>query len=146
MRRRRARRDVACGDALAIHRDRARRHRRGAPRRVVGDVALLIAAPDDAWIAIEDRCSHAGCAFSEDGGIDGDRVTCDCHGSEFDLRTGRAVVPRSPSRPTIAVTPRSRTPARDLKYGVGLNHLPSGKFAANGAWLAVQVVTHNLAR
>ena len=26
---------------------------------------------------------------------------------------------------------------RDLKYGVGLNHLPSGRFAANGAWLAV---------
>jgi len=35
---------------------------------------------------------------------------------------------------------------RDLKYGVGLNHLPSGKFAANGAWLAVQVIAHNLAR
>ena len=29
---------------------------------------------------------------------------------------------------------------RDLKYGVGLNHLPSGRFAANGAWLAVQVM------
>jgi len=35
---------------------------------------------------------------------------------------------------------------RDLKYGVGLNHLPSGQFAANGAWLAVQVIAHNLAR
>jgi hypothetical protein len=35
---------------------------------------------------------------------------------------------------------------RDLKYGVGLNHLPSGKFAANAAWLAVQVIAHNLAR
>jgi hypothetical protein len=35
---------------------------------------------------------------------------------------------------------------RDLKYGVGLNHLPSGKFAANGAWLAVQIIAHNLAR
>jgi hypothetical protein len=35
---------------------------------------------------------------------------------------------------------------RDLKYGVGLNHLPSGKFAANGAWLAVGVIAHNLAR
>ena len=35
---------------------------------------------------------------------------------------------------------------RDLKYGVGLNHLPSGRFAANCAWLAVQVMTHNLAR
>ena len=43
---------------------------------------------------------------------------------------------------------------RDLKYGVGLNHLPSGRFAANTAWLAVQslprtrygVLAHNLAR
>jgi len=35
---------------------------------------------------------------------------------------------------------------RDLKYGMGLNHLPSGKFKANAAWLAVQVIAHNLAR
>ena len=35
---------------------------------------------------------------------------------------------------------------RDLKYGVGLNHMPSGRFAANAAWLAVQVMAHNLAR
>jgi hypothetical protein len=35
---------------------------------------------------------------------------------------------------------------RDLKHGMGLNHLPSGKFAANAAWLAVQVIAHNLAR
>ena len=35
---------------------------------------------------------------------------------------------------------------RDLKYGVGLNHLPSGRFAANGAWLAIQALAHNLAR
>ncbi len=35
---------------------------------------------------------------------------------------------------------------RDLKYGVGLHHLPSGRFPANAAWLAVQVMTHNLAR
>ena len=33
---------------------------------------------------------------------------------------------------------------RDLKYGMGLNHLPSGRFAANAAWLAVQVIAHNL--
>ena len=35
---------------------------------------------------------------------------------------------------------------RDLKYGVGLNHLPSGRFPANGARLAIQVMAHNLAR
>ena len=31
---------------------------------------------------------------------------------------------------------------RDLKYGVGLNHLPSGCFPANAAWLAVQTMAH----
>jgi hypothetical protein len=35
---------------------------------------------------------------------------------------------------------------RDLKYGVGLNHLPSGRFGANAAWLAINVMAHNLAR
>ena len=42
---------------------------------------------------------------------------------------------------------------RDLKYGVGLNHLPSGRLPANAVWLAVQslprtrygVIAHNLA-
>lgn len=35
---------------------------------------------------------------------------------------------------------------RDLKYGVGLNHLPSGRFGANAAWLALNVMAHNLSR
>ncbi len=35
---------------------------------------------------------------------------------------------------------------RDLKYGVGVNHMPSGKFGANAVWLALNVLAHNLAR
>lgn len=35
---------------------------------------------------------------------------------------------------------------RDLKYGVGLNHLPSGRFGANAAWLALNAMAHNLSR
>lgn len=35
---------------------------------------------------------------------------------------------------------------KELKYGVGLNHLPSGKFGANAAWLALNVIAYNLAR
>jgi len=35
---------------------------------------------------------------------------------------------------------------RDLKYGVGLNHMPSGRFGANAAWLALNVMAHNLSR
>ena len=38
------------------------------------------------------------------------------------------------------------TATRDQKHGVGLNHLPSGRFAANAAWLSAQVMAHNLAR
>jgi hypothetical protein len=34
----------------------------------------------------------------------------------------------------------------DLKHGVGLNHLPSGRFAANAAWLTLNILAHNLAR
>ncbi len=35
---------------------------------------------------------------------------------------------------------------KDLKYGMGLNHFPSGNFAANAAWLWVQALAHNLCR
>jgi hypothetical protein len=33
---------------------------------------------------------------------------------------------------------------KDLKYGVGLNHVPSGRFGAKAAWLTVNVIAHNL--
>jgi hypothetical protein len=32
------------------------------------------------------------------------------------------------------------------KYGVGLNHLPSGRFAANAAWMVFNLIAHNLGR
>jgi hypothetical protein len=35
---------------------------------------------------------------------------------------------------------------RDLKEGAGLEHVPSGHFYANGAWLCCAVLAHNLIR
>lgn len=35
---------------------------------------------------------------------------------------------------------------RDLKEGAGLEHMPSGRFHANGAWLAAAVLAHNINR
>jgi hypothetical protein len=35
---------------------------------------------------------------------------------------------------------------RDLKHGLGLNHMPSGRFGANAAWLALNAIAHNLVR
>ena len=35
---------------------------------------------------------------------------------------------------------------RDLKEGAGLEHVPSGRFHANSAWLQCAVLAHNLTR
>ena len=37
--------------------------------------------------AFDDRCTHQGCSLSN-GSLDGTTVTCACHGSEFDVRSG----------------------------------------------------------
>ena len=52
---------------------------------------ILVGEVDGAWFAVEDRCSHAGCSFATDGEIDGTTLICNCHGSEFDVRTGEAL-------------------------------------------------------
>lgn len=54
---------------------------------------ILVGSSGETLWAIDDRCSHANCAFSTDGEIDGLTAICDCHGSEFDIRTGQALVP-----------------------------------------------------
>ena len=66
----------------------------------VGGRSLVLVAWDSEWYALEDRCSHAGCAFSEDGSVEDGRMICDCHGSEFDLATG--AVRRPPARSPVA--------------------------------------------
>ena len=67
------------------------------------------------------------------------------YSSRLHNRPGRGH-PGTGGRPSTPRRDRECHPIRDLKHGVGLNHLPSGRFAANGAWLAVQVIAHNLAR
>ena len=59
---------------------------------VVGKTIVVVRSGSDVW-AIEDRCSHAGCAFSDDGEIDGTTVICNCHGAEFDIRSGECLAP-----------------------------------------------------
>lgn len=38
------------------------------------------------------------------------------------------------------------TVIRDLKHGMALNHMPSGNYHANAAWLQLNILAHNLAR
>jgi nitrite reductase/ring-hydroxylating ferredoxin subunit len=69
----------------------------------VAGVGVLISLVDGGWFAVEDRCSHAGCAFSADGELDGHTLICDCHGAEFDIRTGEALA--MPARTAIRTFP-----------------------------------------
>jgi nitrite reductase/ring-hydroxylating ferredoxin subunit/uncharacterized membrane protein len=53
----------------------------------VDGTPVLLTRYDGVVYAIHDRCSHRGCQLSA-GEVDGDVVTCSCHGSRFDLRNG----------------------------------------------------------
>ncbi len=70
---------------------------------VAGGVPMVLIRSEDGWWAIEDRCSHAGCAFTTDGEIAGSIAICDCHGSEFDIRSGEVL--RPPARVPIRTFP-----------------------------------------
>ena len=75
-----------------------------SPKSVrVGDISLLLVHAGGRWWAIEDLCSHARCAFSDDGEIDDLIAICNCHGSEFDVRTGAVL--RSPANRPIRTIP-----------------------------------------
>jgi len=74
------------------------------PRRVATPAGPVLLVPlAGRWHALADRCSHAGCAFSTDGQLEDDRIVCDCHGSEFDVRTGTVLV--GPAERPIATFP-----------------------------------------
>jgi nitrite reductase/ring-hydroxylating ferredoxin subunit/uncharacterized membrane protein len=71
--------DVAPADDLAP----------GAPIGVIaGDAPVLLLRHGDGLHALHDRCSHRGCPLSDMGEIEGEVITCSCHGSRFDLRDG----------------------------------------------------------
>jgi nitrite reductase/ring-hydroxylating ferredoxin subunit/uncharacterized membrane protein len=60
----------------------------GEPKGVVvDDTPVLLVRHGTRIHAIHGRCSHRGCPLS-DGEIEGELVTCACHGSQFDLRDG----------------------------------------------------------
>lgn len=60
----------------------------GEPTAVVaGDAPVLLLRHGDGLHALHDRCSHRGCSLSA-GQVEGELITCPCHGSRFDVRDG----------------------------------------------------------
>jgi nitrite reductase/ring-hydroxylating ferredoxin subunit len=48
---------------------------------------VAVANVDGRFFAFDDTCTHAGCSLS-DGSLEGNVVTCECHGSQFDVTSG----------------------------------------------------------
>ena len=57
---------------------------------VVGGKEILLTNLDGSYYAIANKCTHAGGSLAK-GSLDGSTVTCPRHGSQFDLKTGKAV-------------------------------------------------------
>ncbi len=134
-------------------------------RLAAGLRGRIEALPEEAWTAIP---------YWQEGGADVAEMPFTPFAHEHDAAEVRLIVRRvrpSPGSQLALFTPYSyhafitdragemlalerdhrrhaeiENTVRDLKYGVGLNHLPSGRFGANAAWLALQVLAHNLAR
>jgi 3-phenylpropionate/trans-cinnamate dioxygenase ferredoxin subunit len=51
---------------------------------------IAVAHIDGNFFAIDDTCSHAQCSLGE-GYIDGQTVICPCHGSTFDIESGKVL-------------------------------------------------------
>jgi nitrite reductase/ring-hydroxylating ferredoxin subunit len=57
---------------------------------IEGREIALARLPDGSWVAFDDSCTHEECPLSQ-GDLEGERIVCYCHGSEFDLRTGEVL-------------------------------------------------------
>ena len=59
----------------------------------VDGVELALIRHAHGWTATDLDCPHAGCSLARDGEVvDGGVLICNCHGSEFDLRTGEVLL------------------------------------------------------
>ena len=68
---------------------------------------ILIVNLDGKYYALGNICTHLGCKLSN-GTLIGENVECPCHGSTFDIKTGKVVKgPAKKSEPTFKVKMKS---------------------------------------
>lgn len=64
---------------------------------------ILLSKSDGGYFAIGNVCTHMGCMLS-DGELKGEVVQCACHGSQFNVKTGKVIGgPAKKQEPTFEV-------------------------------------------
>lgn len=65
-----------------------------APSKITGAEAngkrILLVNLEGKYYAIDNVCAHKGCLLS-DGTLLGDNIRCICHGSTYDVKTGKII-------------------------------------------------------
>jgi 3-phenylpropionate/trans-cinnamate dioxygenase ferredoxin component len=51
---------------------------------------VSVANANGTLYAFDDTCTHMGCSLAQ-GELDGTTVTCPCHGSQFDVASGKVL-------------------------------------------------------
>ena len=59
----------------------------------VRGIRIAVANVGGTYYAFDDECTHEQCSLAEYGELAGTTLTCTCHGSEFDVRTGNVLAP-----------------------------------------------------
>lgn len=52
---------------------------------------VMIANIGGEFFAVDDTCTHAQCSLGGEGFLDGNTITCGCHGGQFDITTGKVL-------------------------------------------------------
>lgn len=70
----------------------------GSMRTVtVSGKPIALANVDGQFFAVDDTCSHEQCSLGTEGFLDGSIITCGCHGSQFEVTTGKVLSLPAPS-------------------------------------------------
>jgi len=64
---------------------------------------IAVANVGGTYYAFDDACSHEQCSLTDEGDLTGTTITCTCHGSQFDVRTGKVLAP--PATAPVSVYP-----------------------------------------
>ena len=54
---------------------------------------IAVANVGGTYYAFDDACSHEQCSLTDEGDLTGTTITCTCHGSQFDVSTGKVLAP-----------------------------------------------------
>lgn len=52
---------------------------------------IALANVDGQFFAVDDTCTHEQCSLGTEGFLDGSIITCGCHGSQFEVTTGKVL-------------------------------------------------------